>query len=359
MSRTISRSGTSARKAAARQGAKRKVRAAKARTGSLLDRLMALSPFSEAQLQRIFLGLLLGLAVIGLFVAASIAGVPAMAHDELASLSHDAGFEVKTIKVSGVHHLNAELIYRKVDPARHQAMPFVDPQAIRAELREIPWVADARVSRQLPDTIAIDIVEARPRAVLRRPDGSLALIDSEGRELDNVGPAGARGYMVLGGEGVGGEIAALGRLLDAAPAMRPQVVSADWVGNRRWNLTFRTRQILMLPEGETDSAQALLRFARIDGTDQLIGGKGLAFDFRAADRFYIRLPEQPGAPAPAHRELAAAAPAPVSTKAPAADREDAIGSAIAKGHSAASPRKLAPPSIHLLQARTLSHKEPQ
>ena len=39
-------------------------------------------------------------------------------------------------------------------------------------------------------------------------------------------------------------------LLDAAPALRPQVVAAEWVGNRRWNLTFKTGQVLALPQGD-------------------------------------------------------------------------------------------------------------
>ena len=43
------------------------------------------------------------------------------------------------------------------------------------------WVKDARVSRQLPDTLVIDIVEREPHAVLRRAD-RLVLIDATGAE---------------------------------------------------------------------------------------------------------------------------------------------------------------------------------
>src|SRR5690606_39462083 len=50
-------------------------------------------------------------------------------------------------------------------PARTALFPYttlfrsVDLHALRASLIELPWVADARVSRQLPDTIVVDIVE--------------------------------------------------------------------------------------------------------------------------------------------------------------------------------------------------------
>jgi len=81
----------------------------------------------------------------------------------------------------------------------------------------------------------------------------------------------------------------LAHLLDATPALRPQVREAEWIGNRRWNLTFKTDQVLALPEGGKDAAAALVSFARLDGTNRLIGGKIVAFDMRAKDRIYLRM----------------------------------------------------------------------
>jgi cell division protein FtsQ len=73
--------------------------------------------------------------------------------------------------------------------------------------------------------------------------------------------------------------------------LRPQVVAAEWVGNRRWNLTFKTGQVLALPQGEDNSAKALIEFARLDGVNRLIGGKVVAFDMRTPERIYMRCPE--------------------------------------------------------------------
>jgi len=53
-----------------------------------------------------------------------------------------------------------------------------DLAALRADLLDLSWVSDARVSRQLPDTLVVDIVERQPHAVLRQPD-RLVLIDDE------------------------------------------------------------------------------------------------------------------------------------------------------------------------------------
>ena len=91
--------------------------------------------------------------------------------------------------------------------------------------------------------------------------------------------------------------ALMGALLDAAPALKPQVAEADWIGNRRWNLTFKTGQVLALPEGDKGSAGALVAFARLDGANRLLGGRVAAFDMRAPDRIYLRVPGRTDAPA--------------------------------------------------------------
>ena len=278
--RTIKRGGKSARKVAAAHGKAQKVRSARARTGSAFDTVMAWLPFSEGQLHRIFLAMILGLVAVGVWLAASFAGVPAMAREQIAVLAHDAGFELHNVNVRGTNNLNELKIYQIALGDRDRAMPFVDVDALRERLLALSWVEDARVSRQLPDTLVIDIVERKPVAVLQKID-RLVLIDKDGIELEAVSEGRAKGKLLLKGPGAGRQVAGLSELLDAAPALRPQLRSAEWVGNRRWNLTFKTGQILALPEGKDVSAKALMTFAQLDGSNRLLGGKAVAFDMRA------------------------------------------------------------------------------
>jgi cell division protein FtsQ len=212
-----------------------------------------------------------------------------MASAQLAMLAGDAGFAVRRVEVRGVKRMNELKVYEKALAQRDQAMPQVDVAALRNELLQLSWVDDARVSRQLPDTLVIDIVERSPRAVLKKP-GRYVLIDAEGHELDPVGADRAKGMLTLNGPGAGRQIGGLDRLLEAAPAMKPQVREAEWVGNRRWNLTFKTGQVLALPQGDEASASALVSFAKLDGVNRLLGGQVAYFDMRAADRIYLRVP---------------------------------------------------------------------
>jgi len=191
--------------------------------------------------------------------------------------------------VRGVNRMNELKIYDKVLGQRDQAMPKVDVAALRDQLVQLSWVKDARVSRQLPDTLVVDIVERSPHAVLRE-SGKLSLIDETGHVLEPVSASRARGMLVVTGNGVAGKVEDLGHLLEAAPALKPQVAEAEWIGNRRWNLTFKTGQVLALPEGDDPSAGALLSFARMDGVNRLLGGKVASFDMRAPDRTYLLVP---------------------------------------------------------------------
>lgn len=289
MAQTIRRNAKPVRRQARAQGAKTKVRKAKQTTNSFVDALMRILPFTEEQLHKTFLVLILAGSAALAWLVASMAGLTVLAGQQFALAAADAGYEVNRVEVRGVERLNELKVYERVLGEKDRAMPLVDLHALRASLIELPWVADARVSRQLPDTIVVDIVEREPHAVLRRPD-RLVLIDATGHELEAISEEAARDMLRISGPGARSQVGALEKLLDAAPALRPQVAEAEWIGNRRWNLTFRTGQVLALPQGDEQSAGALMNFARLDGVNRLLGGKVVAFDMRNPDRIYMRVP---------------------------------------------------------------------
>ena len=296
MAQQIRRNGTGGvRRAAKAQSRAVTVRKARGSASSVIDRIMGVLPFTEDEWSRIWLATIIGAGVGIAFIIASLAGVPALAQAQVAAIAADAGFEVRHVRVTGTLRMDEQQVYARVLAQRNRAMPDVDVAALRAELLALPWVKDARVSIQLPHTLAIDIVERTPHAVLERPD-RLMLIDAGGVELEPVAAEKAKGMLRLAGPGAGKQAKALETLLAAAPALAPKVEAAEWVGNRRWNLTFTTGQLLALPEGEVEAATALVKFARLDGKNRLLGGKVLAFDMRTPPRLYMRLPEAAGQP---------------------------------------------------------------
>ncbi len=286
---TIKRGGKGVRRSAASTQRANSARRAKAKTSSFMDAVISILPFTEEQLHRVFLAVILGGAAALAWFIASLAGVPAMAQQQIAGLAADYGFVVRRVTVTGVERMNDARVYNSVLRKQDQPMPLVDLQEVRSDLLQLSWVKDARVARQLPDTLLIDIVERKPHAVLAKPD-RLVLIDATGAELEPVSKANAKGMLVVSGPGAKLQVEELGKLLDAAPALKPRVTAAEWVGNRRWDLTFDTRQVLALPEGGTESAAALISFAKLDGGSRMLGGKVATFDMRAPGRIYMRVP---------------------------------------------------------------------
>ena len=290
MAQTIRRKATGVRRQARAHDTKRQVRQAKQTTNSLVVWLLRKLPFTEEQLHKTFLVLILAAAAGLALLIASMAGLTLLVNDKVAQFAAGSGFEVNSVDVRGTKHLNELKVYDQVLGERNRAMTQVDLAALRAKVMTLSWVEDARVSRQLPDRIVVDIVERTPHAVLRKPH-RLVLIDATGHELEPIAEGKAKGMLMISGPGAQAEVEGLDKLLDAAPALRPQVAAAEWVGNRRWNLTFKTGQVLALPQGDDDSAKALIEFARLDGVNRLLGGKVVAFDMRTPDRIYMRCPD--------------------------------------------------------------------
>ena len=287
----VARAAPGIRRSAAAKGRSQKARAARTRTAGLFGSALALLPFTERQLHRAFLAMIFAAILAAAWALASLTGATAIAAAEAARVAGDAGFRVRHVRVSGTERMNELTVYERALAQKDQPMPLLDLEALRTELLALPWVEDARVSRQLPDTLRIDIVERKEHAVLAKPD-HLVVIDAQGHVLEPISPARAKGKLVISGSGAQRKVGELDALLDAAPALKPQVAAAEWVGNRRWNLTFKTGQLLALPEEER-AAAALIRFAKLDGANRLLGGRVAAIDMRVEGQAAFRCKDGP------------------------------------------------------------------
>jgi len=297
-SATIKRSGRSRSSSPARRPRRGK---------SAFQRLLAYVPLSQEQLHRLMtwgVGLIL-LAL--LWLAASFLGLPAMVRAEVNDLAGRAGFAVAKIEVRGLERMDEMPVSDIAVKYVERSMLAVDLDSLRAEVMKLGWVKDARVSRRLPDALVVDVVERQPVAVWQN-EGRLSLVDAAGIELGPVSPQAIPDLPLVVGPTANKRTAALAKLMDAAPALKPMLAGATWVGDRRWDLRFQSGEQLLLPEGEAEAAAALVNFARMDGVDRLLGRGVLRFDMRDPARFVLRLPPgQKEADAPAVSSAGSAA----------------------------------------------------
>ena len=253
---------------------------------------------------------LAGLAFGGFLLAITLVvllalDIPAKAERAAGTAIGEAGFKVNGYQIVGLKHMNRSLVDGVVTDELHRAselagrskapQALVDVSAIRERLLQFGWGKDARVSRRLPDTLVIDIVERNP-AALWQHKGQLALVDAEGVVLDRVPVDKMPDLPLLIGPGANAEAQDLQRLMSSVPTLGPQLASATWVGGRRWDLSFQSGETIALPEGDAAAKAAIAKFAKLDKSAGLLGRGIVRFDLRVPGKMIVRLPRSPGEP---------------------------------------------------------------
>jgi len=205
--------------------AKRKTSSAKKKSSLSSARANKLAAFGFTG----FLVLMAGAAAIAL-------DLPAKAALSAGEAVGSAGFRVDGYQIVGLRHMDRKLIDAVViDELRRAAapegvskpaQPLVDVSRIRERLLAFGWVKDARVSRRLPDTLVIDIVERTPSA-LWQDKQQLALIDGEGVVLDRVPVDKMPDLPLVIGAGANSKAGQLKTIMSAAPTMQAPTCVRD------------------------------------------------------------------------------------------------------------------------------------
>jgi cell division septal protein FtsQ len=92
---------------------------------------------------------------------------------------------VGKVEVRGGHFLSEGEVRELLGPAVGENILSLDIEGLKARLRASPWVADATVSRNLPDTVRVEIRERVPLALAEME--RLYLMDGDGALIDIYG----------------------------------------------------------------------------------------------------------------------------------------------------------------------------
>jgi len=307
------------RKPPARKAPARKAPTRARKKQGMVSRAFNAIPISSRAWERMATWLILLIIAGGIVGVAMIAGVPGLVRGGLSSTVADMGFAVKRVQVTGVKHMDRLTVYNIALDQQRAAMTDVDLNAVRARLMGYGWIADARVSRRLPDTLVVDVIEREP-AVIWQHEGQLTLIDATGVPLARISPDNAPNLPLLIGPGANAQARALDTLLDKATRLKPLLAAATWIGNRRWDLQFQTGEVLSLPEGDAAAQTALAKFEGLDASERMLGRGLMRFDMRDPARMFVRVKRVPATPTITQPKLApveppaAAAPLPAVAK---------------------------------------------
>lgn len=160
---------------------------------------------------------------------------------------------------------------------------------IQERIKQLSWVKDAVVERQLPGTLYVHIEERRPVAVWQH-HGKMKLLDETGFiiEGENAEADKYAHLLLVVGEDAPQNLIDLMRMLSAEPELFPQIAAAVRVGERRWDIRFHNKLEVKLPSDNPERAWALL--AKMDKEQQLLSRDIRGVDLRLEDRVFIDMP---------------------------------------------------------------------
>lgn len=203
----------------------------------------------------------------------------------LIDLTVDAGLEVQEVLVEGRVETDRSAVMAAIQVKRGDPIMQFDPEAARAGLERLRWVATATVERRLPNTVFVRLDERRPMALWQR-DGKLALIDRDGevlteRELGRYNNL----LQIIGADAPKHAPELLGHLA-TVPALFERVNAASRVGGRRWDLHLANGVVIRLPE--SDIGGALKHLADQELKQPVLDRDIVAVDLRLPDRLVIQ-----------------------------------------------------------------------
>jgi cell division septal protein FtsQ len=106
-------------------------------------------------------------------------------------------FKVRNVDVDGATRASRDEIRAAVQRLSNAGTWQADLEAIAGEVKGLPWVRDAVVTRVLPAGIRVRVTEREPRIIARTNAGKLAWVDDDGVLLGAASP-GEQDFFVRG-----------------------------------------------------------------------------------------------------------------------------------------------------------------
>jgi cell division protein FtsQ len=202
----------------------------------------------------------------------------------LAEIGAHAGFVVGEVYVVGRSDTPKGDLINALGVRRGEAILAVDLDEVRDRLLALPWVREASVERQLPDTLVVRIAERRPLAIWQN-QGQYAVIDERGEVLSGDCSSFSHLPLVVGDDAPH-HAAALIRLLATEPELAKRVKGAVRIGSRRWNISLAGGIDVRLPENDAEAAWR--RLAEYHRQHRLLDKPISSVDLRLPDRIGVR-----------------------------------------------------------------------
>ncbi|MGN6099920.1 MAG: cell division protein FtsQ/DivIB [Devosia sp.] len=247
-----------------------------------------------------------GVALVCLGVAAGvyelrdqIAAQGAVLADLVQEKVAHSQFAIAEISISGQALTSEKDILAALAITPMTSMFNFDADAARAAIEQLPAVAEAEVRKQYPNHLYVSITERVPVARWRL-DGVTYIIDQSGARIAAEGSAFPDLPLVVGDE-AGDDAMGMLKALAQFPAIKKGLVALSRIGDRRWDMIYKSGLRVQLPEQGV--AQALRQLDVLEQKFQILARDVTIVDLRVAGMVAVKPTDD------AARQLAAIAKA--------------------------------------------------
>jgi cell division protein FtsQ len=234
----------------------------------------------------------------GIFAGGHVAKTIADTQVKIESALAAVGFSVQEIALTGEERTDVAAAYAALGVVKGDSIFAFDPALARERLLRLPWVADAEVRRQLPDTVVVRLVEKRPFALWQNGN-RVAVIERSGAVITTNGSNDLPRLPLVVGPGAPEAAANLIDALGTEKAVSARVAAVERIGERRWDLLLSGGVTVRLPEDGWKTELSEL--------ENLIVEKGVLerdiemIDLRYRDNYIFRLHNGDSRPIPRER----------------------------------------------------------
>ena len=128
------------------------------------------------------------------------------------------GFEMTSLQIAGASPFATDDIVAATGLKKHDPILGIDLHAVRAKVMQVGWVDSATVTRILPGTLVIRVVERTPVAVWQ-VGGQVGVIDAQGRVIREADPAEFSQLPLVVGAGANASDGSVFALIRARPRL--------------------------------------------------------------------------------------------------------------------------------------------
>lgn len=201
-------------------------------------------------------------------------------------ISSTVGLVVDEVLVNGRQNTTKSSLLEALNIKLGEPILGLDLSVIQSRIVTLPWVKTARIQRQLPDKLLINLKERKPIGRWQR-NGRLTLIDEDGVTIRKLSDDLFQHLPIIIGKDAPAKIKQVLPILKKEPELFRRIKALTFVGSRRWNIRVDDKIDIKLPEKQIDKAWSHL--ATIEKGHKVLNDDVIAVDMRIIDQFIIKL----------------------------------------------------------------------